>query len=185
MTIEFFYDIASPYTFLAMTKMAALEEETGATVLWRPFLLGAVFKATGNTPPALVPARGSYMLGDLYRWARLYNEPFNFPSNFPANSLLAMRALMALPVEERPDPSLALARAYWADGEDPADAEVVAKYLGADAVAAAADHKVALKENTDEAIKRGAFGAPTFFVGKSMYFGNDRLDFLKAKVTQA
>ncbi|MGK0347878.1 MAG: 2-hydroxychromene-2-carboxylate isomerase, partial [Myxococcota bacterium] len=117
MSIEFFYDIVSPYSYLAMTQMARIADEAETEVHWRPFYLGAVFKATGNAPPALVPARGQYMLKDLYRWAHSYGTEFNFPSVFPTNSLLAMRALTLMPKGEREVPSLALGKAYWVDGK--------------------------------------------------------------------
>lgn len=178
MSIEFFYDIVSPYTYLAMTQMARIAEETEAPVRWRPFYLGAVFKATGNAPPALVPARGQYMLKDLYRWARAYDTPFSFPSIFPTNSLLAMRTLTLMPEEERAAPSLLLGKAYWVDGKNLADASVVADVVGQELVDRARDAKETLRETTEEAVGRGAFGAPTFFVGDKMYFGNDRLHFV-------
>jgi 2-hydroxychromene-2-carboxylate isomerase len=178
MSIEFFYDVVSPYTYLAMTQMARIAEEAETDVRWRPFFLGGVFKATGNAPPALVPARGQYMLKDLYRWSRAYGTDFNFPSIFPVNSLLAMRALTLLPEGERPAPSLALGKAYWVDGKDLADPAVVAEHLGQDLVDRAREGKDGLRESTDEAVSRGAFGAPTFFVGDKMYFGNDRMDFV-------
>ncbi|MFT6160705.1 MAG: 2-hydroxychromene-2-carboxylate isomerase [Myxococcota bacterium] len=178
MSIEFFYDIVSPYSYLAMTQMARIADEAETEVHWRPFYLGAVFKATGNAPPALVPARGQYMLKDLYRWAHSYGTEFNFPSVFPTNSLLAMRALTLMPKGEREVPSLALGKAYWVDGKDLADPAVVAEHVGQDLVDRARDAKDALREATEEAIGRGAFGAPTFFVGDKMYFGNDRLHFV-------
>jgi 2-hydroxychromene-2-carboxylate isomerase len=178
MSIEFFYDVVSPYTYLAMTQMARIAEEAETDVRWRPFYLGGVFKATGNAPPALVPARGQYMLKDLYRWARVYGTEFNFPSTFPTNSLLAMRALTLLPEGERPAASLALGRAHWVDGKDLADSALVADLLGQDLVDRARDGKDALRESTDEAVSRGAFGSPTLFVGDQMYFGNDRLHFV-------
>ena len=164
MSIEFFYDIVSPYTYLAMTQMARIAEEAETDVRWRPFYLGAVFKATGNAPPALVPARGQYMLKDLYRWAGSYGTDFNFPSIFPVNSLLAMRALTLLPEAKRQAPSLALGKAYWVDGKDLADPALVAEHVGQDLVDRARDAKDTLREVTEEAVSRGAFGAPTFFV---------------------
>jgi len=178
MSIEFFYDLASPYTYLAMTQMQRIGREADTPVRWRPFFLGGVFKATGNAPPALVAARGRYMMKDLYRWARVYGQDFSFPSRFPANTLLAMRALQSLPEAERAEPSLALGRAYWTQDADITDAAVVASFVGQDAVDASAAHKDALRAATDEAVARGAFGAPTFLVGDALFFGNDRLDFV-------
>ncbi|MCB9760534.1 MAG: 2-hydroxychromene-2-carboxylate isomerase [Alphaproteobacteria bacterium] len=180
--IEFYVDVASPYTYLATTQVASLAERTGAAVRWRPFLLGGVFKATGNTPPATLPARARYMLQDLYRWAADYGVPFNFPAAFPVNSLTAMRALTSLDADALPQATARMMTAYWVEGRDPSDPAVIADVLGADALAAAADPavKAALRAHTDRAIERGAFGAPTFFVGDQMFFGNDRLHFVEA-----
>ena len=181
-TIEFFFDIASPYTYLAATQMAAVSERTGADVRWRPFLLGGVFKATGNAPPAMVPARGRYLMKDLYRWAAMYDVAFSFPANFPVNSIVAMRALQSIPESERPAPALSLFRAYWADNANPTDPAVIAEHLGAEALQAATSQPVkdALRAASDEAVERGAFGAPTFFVGEQMWFGNDRLPLVES-----
>lgn len=179
--LEFFYDIASPYSYLAAVRVEAIAADCGADLRWRPFLLGAVFRDVGNQPPALVPARGRYMLKDLKRWAAYYGVPFHFPSVFPTNSLLAMRALTGFANDERAEPTLALFHAYWADNRDPGDPEVVLDLLGSEAVQRASDPAVkqALKDNTTEAVERGAFGAPCFFVGSEMWFGNDRLPFVE------
>src|ERR1051325_9619048 len=90
--IEFFYDIGSPYSYLAATQVDGVGARAGAEVDWRPFLLGGVFKTLGNTMPASVAAKGRYMLADLDRWARSYGVPFHFTSRFPPNTLRAMRA---------------------------------------------------------------------------------------------
>ena len=179
--LEFFYDIASPYSYLAAVRVEAIAADCGAELSWRPFLLGAVFRDVGNQPPALVPARGRYMFKDLKRWAAYYGVPFHFPSVFPTNSLLAMRALTALDNADRAEASLALFHAYWADNRDAGDPEIVLDVLGAATVERASDPAVkqALKDTSAEAVERGTFGAPTFFVGKEMWFGNDRLPFVE------
>jgi 2-hydroxychromene-2-carboxylate isomerase len=178
-TFEFFFDVASPYTYLAATRIDAAAADAGVTAIWRPFLLGAVLKATGNAPPALVPARGRYMFKDLQRWSKRLDIPLVLPSMFPTNTLTAQRILAA-----SPDPQSlrttahALFQAYWADGRDIGDRSVLSDVLGQDLVDVAATDaaKDALRAHTTDAIERGAFGAPTFYVGDQMYFGNDRLD---------
>ena len=182
-TVEFFYDVASPYSFLAAIQMPRLAEK--ANVVWRPFLIGGVFKAVNNVMPASVPAKGKYMFTDLKRLFAYYNEPFRFPSRFPTNSLLAMRCLAALPDADRPDASLKLFRAYWGGADaDLSQADVLAELLGADVLAQASDEQVkaTLKANTDDAVARGAFGAPTLFVGDKMYFGADRMFLLEREL---
>ena len=181
-SVDFFYDIGSPYSYLAATQIHGLSQRSGTPIHWRPFLLGGVFKAVGNKAPATVPARARYMLHDLTRWAASYQIDIRFPSRFPMNTLLAMRALTAMPEQDRREASLALFTAYWVDDQDLTQPEAVASIIWADPVAAATDPavKTALRATTDEAVARGAFGAPTLFVGDQMFFGNDRLHFAEA-----
>jgi len=94
-SIEFFFDIVSPYSYMASLQIDAIGERTGLEVQWRPFLLGGVFKATGNAMPAQVPARGDYLRRDLQRWAKRLDIAFVFPDFFPYNSLVPMRAFGA------------------------------------------------------------------------------------------
>lgn len=173
--IEFFYDIVSPYSYLAATQIPRLEKL--APVVWRPFLIGGVFKASGNLMPAANPVKGQYMLKDLQRLSKFFGEPIRFPSRFPINSLNAMRALTAADPADLPALSLKLFRAYWVDDRDVADVAVLTELLGADLVAKTQDEviKTKLKDSTENAVQRGAFGAPTFFVGDDMYFGEDRI----------
>src|SRR5262245_47658832 len=114
--IDFYFDIASPYSYLAATQLDALAARTGATVRWRPFLLGGVFKATGNHMPASIAAKARWMFDDLKRWAAHYGVPFQMTSHFPLNTLRTQRALAAAaladPESVRPL-ALALYRAAW------------------------------------------------------------------------
>jgi 2-hydroxychromene-2-carboxylate isomerase len=179
--IEFFYDVGSPYSYLAATQLEKLSADTGLPVVWRPILLGGVFKGSGNQAPISVPSRGPYLFKDLQRNAQQLGVAFRMASRFPLNTLLSMRVLSGVPDAELPDASLRLFRAYWFDDMDIASPEVVAGLLGAAAVARASDDAVKqkLKDASEEAVSRGAFGAPTFFVGDEMFFGNDRIDMLK------
>ncbi|MDH1441101.1 2-hydroxychromene-2-carboxylate isomerase [Pseudomonas sp. GD03721] len=190
-TVEFFFDLGSPASYLAHTQLPDLCRETGATLVYRPMLLGGVFQATGNASPAMIPAKGRYMIRDLARFAERYGVPMRFNPHFPINTLTLMRLLVALQLRqpERFDDALqALFRAIWVDGVnlgDPlkvADVLVTAGFDAAELQAQAAEPAVkdALKATTDEAIRRGVFGAPTCFVGNEMFFGQDRLDFVRA-----
>lgn len=188
--IELFFDVGSPYSYLASTQVASLRERTGRPVRMRPFLLGAVMKETGNDSPARVASKARYMLDDLTRWAEQYGVPFRFSSRFPVNTLTAQRALVAA---ERLFGQEAMERlahrlfaAIWVEDRDVSsgdelafcanDAGLDAKKL---AVAVSSQEvKDALREATSEAIRRGAFGAPTFFAGETMVWGNDRIDLL-------
>ena len=178
-TIEFFYDIASPYSYLAAHRIYKLSAST--PIEWCPVLVGGIFKATGNTMPAAVPARASYIRKDLLRWANRHNTPFVFSSSFPHHSLLAMRALTALSHQERIDFSMALFKAAWVDNRDIAKADVLAEIFGQRASQILnetqnPDVKNALKAMTQKAIDHGAFGAPSFLINHQLYWGNDRLE---------
>jgi len=179
--VEFFFDITSPYSYLATTQFDALLQRCPTELRWRPFLLGGVFKATNNHAPVEVPAKFEFMKKDLTRWARFYGKPLSMPSRFPLLALLSMRALTSLSYEEMVPAAQRLFTAYWVEDLDVADPEVVGQLIGAPAVEQASNPQIKeiLKQTTAEAVERGAFGAPTFFVDDQMFFGNDRLQFLE------
>jgi 2-hydroxychromene-2-carboxylate isomerase len=183
--LEFFFDYGSPYSYLASTQVEALARRAGAELKWRPFLLGAVFKATGNISPAANAYKARYMYKDLVDWTRRYELPdFVLPDGFPASSLLADR--LGLVAQERgmlPAFTQALYREVFAKGKDVSDVAVLRGVLAGTGMptdeslarAEAPEIKQRLRDNTEDAVTRGAFGAPTFFIGEDMYFGNDRM----------
>ncbi|MGH8506746.1 MAG: 2-hydroxychromene-2-carboxylate isomerase [Stenotrophobium sp.] len=186
--IEFFWEPGSPYTYLAATQIERIAAETGATVQWKPFLLGKVFEARGTKLPASIPAKAQYMFKDLARWAQVYQVPVTMPKVFPVHSLLASRAaIAAAQLGHEAAAALAILSAYWGEGHDISQAEVLAAAFakagldGAAILARAQEQSVKdqLKENTEAALQRGVFGAPSMFVGDAMFWGNDRLDLLK------
>ena len=189
-TIEFFFDFGSPTTYLAHTQLPRLAAETGATLVYKPMLLGGVFKATGNASPVSVPAKGAWMGQDIALWAKRYGVPFVFNRFFPINTLTLMRGAVGLQMKQ-PDklkPYMdAVFDAMWVQPRDmgqPAEIAAVLAPLGITAEAFMAlvgdpEVKAALIANTDEAVARGVFGAPTCFVGQAMFFGQDRLDFVR------
>lgn len=189
-SVEFFFDLGSPASYLAYTQLPAICRESGAALVYRPMLLGGVFQATGNASPAMIPAKGRYMLRDLARFAERYGVPMRFNPHFPLNTLTLMRLLVALQLKQpqRFEKGLqALFQAIWVDGANLGDPATVAEVLtaaGLDAHALQAqiaeqEVKDALKATTEEAVKRGVFGAPTCFVDGEMFFGQDRLDFVR------
>jgi 2-hydroxychromene-2-carboxylate isomerase len=187
--LEFYFDFGSPTAYLAHKRLQQLREEYDLEVEYIPMLLGGVFKATGNTTPVAVPAKGKYMLEyDLPRFARRYGVPLNFNPHFPINTLYLMRGAIAARRLDCFDTYVdAVYQAVWVDGLNMGDPEVVATALGAAGLDAAAlqelsqdpEVKAELAANTDAAVARGAFGAPTMFMDGQMYFGQDRLDFIE------
>jgi len=195
-TLEFFFDLGSPATYLAWTQLPALCQATGATLVYRPMLLGGVFQATGNTSPATIPAKGRYMLTDLQRHARRYGVPFVFNRHFPINTLGLMRGAMGYLTKQPEDfPRYldAMFRALWVENRNLADPAVIAEVLLQSGLNPELfgtmlqddEIKSALKANTDEAVQRGVFGAPSFFVEGELFFGQDRLEFVRQALTQA
>ena len=189
--LEFFFDFGSPTTYLAHTQMPVLASRTGAEIVYRPMLLGGVFKATGNQSPVVVPAKAKWMDGDLKAFARRYGVPYAHNPWFPVNTIMLMRGAVAMQQEGRLGAYAdAIFHAMWVEPQNMNDPQVVGGVLAKagfepkQMLAAVEDQGVkdALRANTDEAVSRGAFGAPTFFVGEKMFFGQDRLDFVEEEL---
>lgn len=189
-TVEFFFDFGSPTTYLAWTQLPTLCAETGAALVYKPMLLGGVFQATGNASPVSIPAKGKFMLKDLERFARRYQVPMRFNPHFPINTLTLMRGAVAVQRHqpERFEAFLKLVfEAMWVEARNLGDPAQLGEVLAAGgfdpqqllAWTAEQETKDGLKANTDEALRRGAFGAPTMFVGGELFFGQDRLDFVR------
>jgi 2-hydroxychromene-2-carboxylate isomerase len=188
-TVEFFYDFGSPTSYLAFKRLPAIAAAAGAPIAWRPMLLGGVFKATGNSSPVAVPAKGKWMAQDIRRWAERFELPFSFNPHFPINTLTLMRGAAGLQLRRPADferYNQTMFDFMWRTPRNLGDAAVLGATLaeaGFDADAfvalvADAEVKARLVATTEEAVARGVFGAPTCFVGEQMFFGQDRLDFV-------
>ena len=194
--VDFYFDLSSPYSYLASTQITPMVARHGAELRWLPVVLAAVFKSAGNTMPAQSPPKAKYMFDDLQRWAKRLHVPFAFSTRFPVNAMKAHRLLCACELAHGPDEAARLGRALfdalWVHDHDiTAEAELVkiVNHLGLPGetlVAATATQPVKdrLRANTDEAIARGMFGAPAFYVGDELCFGNDRLDFVEQAITR-
>jgi 2-hydroxychromene-2-carboxylate isomerase len=185
--IDFYFDFSSPYGYFASTRIEALAARHGRAVTWRPILLGAVFKLTGQQPLPTIPLKGSYAAHDLARSARLFKVPFKPPTKFPVSGTAPSRAFYWLGDK---DPALAkslaiaLYHAYFAEDRDISNPEVTGNVAGklgvdkAELTQALSDPAVKerLKSEVDAAIERGVFGSPYIVVDGEPFWGSDRLD---------
>jgi 2-hydroxychromene-2-carboxylate isomerase len=196
--VEFFYDFTSPTAYLAWRRLPDVLARTGATVKYRPMFLGGVMQTTGNRPPGTLPQKAKWMAEDLQRWAKKYNTPYRLNPHFPMMTLMVQRA--AQEWVKRPDFEKymkAIFDAAWQDQKNIGDKAALGEILSTAGFSteeffAAAENpanKEKLKATTDEAVARGVFGAPTFFVqtpeGEEMHFGQDRLDFVEDALKRA
>lgn len=186
--IEFYFDVGSPASYLAYTQLPALAHRTGSMIIWKPMLLGGVFKATGNQSPAAIPAKAAYSRVDLSRSASGYGVPLVFNPYFPINTMTLMRgAVVYLDTPEFDVYLDTVFTAMWVDQLNLGEWSVLQRCLtdaGFDIDdflqrCEDSDIKNRLRALTDEAVARGVFGAPSFFVGKEMFFGQDRMQQLE------
>lgn len=191
-TLDFYFDFGSPTAYLAYQRIKQLEAQYDLNVNYQPVLLGGLFKATDNASPVTIPAKGVYMMThDLPRFAKRYNVPMNMNPHFPINTLPLMRgAIAAQQLGCFDDYCAAMYDAMWVEELNMGDPEIIQQRidqagLDADALIALTQDKAVkdqLIANTDAAVKRGAFGAPTMFIGDEMFFGQDRLDFIEERL---
>ena len=189
-SVDFFFDVGSPASYLAWTQLPGLCASHGADLVYRPMLLGGVYQATGNASPATIPAKGRYTQMDYERHARRYGVPLRSNPHFPIITLFLMRAVTGIQLR-RPGQLQQLLgcvyKALWIDALDLNDPKLTAGILATggfdpaeiERLAQDPETKAALKATTQEAVARGAFGAPTLFVGDQMFFGQDRMDFVR------
>ena len=200
--LELFYDIVSPYSYLGFEIIRRYQAQWDLNLLYRPFFLGGVHKEVGNSAPINVPAKAKYMFTDLQRASEHCQVPLTMPTNFPVFTLATQRFLIAVE-RDWPDHLEALTSTlferFWCRDEDVSSPEVLLEAcheVGFDSdlakrnVEMTADPtiKQALKDASSEAVARGAFGAPTFFLktddGEEMFFGSDRFHHLAVALNE-
>lgn len=192
--VEFFFDVGSPYSYLAYHQLPKIAQAKGAQIVWRPMLLGGVFQATGNSSPATIPAKGHYSNVDLERWAKHFGVPIQQNPHFPINTLQLMRGAVGMQLRSEAEFHRYLAAIFSAMFEHPrnlGDLQELAAVLEAAGISPTLilelvqDDRIkqTLRKTTEEAVARGVFGAPTFFVGDEMFWGQDRLHFVEAALS--
>ena len=195
-TVEFYFDVGSPSSYLAWTQLPKICADAGALLVYRPMLLGGVYQATGNASPATIPAKGRYTNMDYMRYAKRYGVPLVMNPHFPIITLHLMRVATGVLLRAPDQLQNFLAATFkglWIDALDLNQAELTSKMLAdggfppaqVDALVNDPEVKAALRATTEEAVRRGVFGAPTTFVNDEMFFGQDRLDLIKEALSQA
>ncbi|WP_374443247.1 2-hydroxychromene-2-carboxylate isomerase [Pseudomonas panipatensis] len=190
-TVEFFFDFVSPYSYLAYSQLDSLQ----ADISLRPMHVLSVMKAVGNTPTTVTcTAKGRYAGADLARWARRYGVEVKRPDMRAMNNAACARAVLAAPSSEiARQITTALFNACWRDGQTlTTTAEVLCVLEAAGIETASLAGQIdapetleRLEKNNQEAADRGVFGAPSFLLGDSLFFGNDRLDFVREHLAGA
>ncbi len=192
--VEAFFDYSSPFAYLGTTQIERVASRHGARVVWKPFLLGALFKELGTPLVPLAtfpPAKARHQALDLQRWADHYGVPFRFRSQFPLNSVPLLRLTLAAPEPKRPELIHRLMRLAWVEDASIDEAALAAALRDVDldeALVAKTKEpsvKQALFAATQEAVDRGVPGAPTFIVGDELFWGQDRLLFVDKALASA
>jgi 2-hydroxychromene-2-carboxylate isomerase len=195
MTVEFYFDVGSPSSYLAWTQLPKICADAGALLVYKPMLLGGVYQA-GNASPATIPAKGRYTNMDYMRYSKRYGVPLVMNPHFPIITLHLMRVATGVLLRAPDQFQNFLATTFkglWIDALDLNQAELTSKMLAdggfppaqVDALANDPEVKAALRATTEEAVRRGVFGAPTTYVNDEMFFGQDRLDLIKEALSQA
>jgi 2-hydroxychromene-2-carboxylate isomerase len=185
--LEFWYELASTYSYLSVMRIRELAEREGVAIKWKPFLLGPIFKSQGWSTSAfnIYPAKGKYMWRDIKRLCTGYKIPFSRPAEFPRNGLLAARvALIAETQGWCSEFSKMVFQANFAEDKDISDEAVIASILdslgknGAQLIehAKSDETKLKLRAQSKQAVEKGIFGAPTFAARDEIFWGNDRLE---------
>ena len=189
-TVDFYYDFGSPASYIAYTQIEKLCAKYDAQVVFKPYVIGAVFKATGNSSPVTLPSKGRYTMMDFTRWAKYWGIPFCINQHFPVNTITHMKLCMAVQLHHKDKFSAfntAMFNAMWVENQNLTEPAVVAAICASAGLDAnhllmeteQDDVRNALRGNTDEAVALGAFGAPTMMYNGEMFFGQDRLPMLE------
>jgi 2-hydroxychromene-2-carboxylate isomerase len=189
--VEFFHDFSSPFSYLASTQIERIAREAGATVAYRPMLLGAIFREIGTPDVPLLAMNQNkqrYYSRDLTDWASWWDVPFDFNSHFPLRTVTALRVAL-----QEPRTTPLFYAAIWAEDRNFSDEAVIREILedgdfdAEQLIAGCQDPaiKAELRSNTERAVALGACGAPTFRVGEAIFWGQDRMQQVRRALLEA
>jgi len=184
---EFYFDFASPYTFIAHKKIRKIEKENSIQMKYMPILLGGLLKSAGIKANADIPIKAKYMIKDCKLWAEKHNIFFKFNNYFPINTLDLMRCVLV--AEKKGLAEIFINKVFdaiWKDGLNLNDNIIIEKLLKNLNInpkkflmeATESKNKDELKKRTNDAYKKGIFGAPSFIINNKMFWGQDRLEFV-------
>ncbi|MFI5323116.1 MAG: 2-hydroxychromene-2-carboxylate isomerase [Thermodesulfobacteriota bacterium] len=185
--VEFYYDFTSPYTYIASTRVEKICDDNGAELEWKPFFMGGLFIETGVKAPIEIGNKFAYVKQDTKDLARHYGVDFKFPAVFPLNSVKSMRGAFAAAEKGKlTEYTHEMFRIFWTEGWDLSKDDVLKKAVAGVGLdpewfilrIVEQDIKDKLRHETSKTAARGAFGAPTIFIGDKMFWGNDRLDYV-------
>ena len=185
-TVTFCFDFGSPYSYLAYNYLSPIKD-AGAQIELKPVLLGGIFKATGNQPPATVQKKGEYMFKDIQRWSKKLNISFKMNPYFPILTVPHMRgAILAQKKNILEDYMQSMFDSMWLKGLNLNDQEILTKVASESGIdpndfaegISSDEIKDELRLNTQFAIDKGAFGVPTYFLENEIFWGIDSIKFL-------
>ena len=185
-TVTFCFDFGSPYSYLAYNNLSVIKE-AGAEIEIKPVLLGAIFKATGNQPPATVQKKGQYMFNDIQRWSAKLNLKFKMNPFFPILTVPHMRgAIFAQKNNILEKYMQCMFDSIWVKSLNLNDQEILTQVASESGIdpndfsegISSDETKDSLRSNTQFAIDKGAFGVPTYFLENEMFWGIDSVKFL-------
>jgi 2-hydroxychromene-2-carboxylate isomerase len=192
--LTFWFDVHSPWVYLASFRIGDLARKHGLELSWRPLHLPRLLEEIGGVKPLeATPARVDWFRQDILDWAELQNVPLRYHPHYPLRNSRALRACLLAADEGKAEAFVTrVLKGYWAEASDITDLDQLARWgaeagldpEGVKAAALSETYKVRLDDNTREAIARGVFGVPTVDAGRKLYFGNDRLDLLDIHISR-
>jgi len=192
-SFEFYFDFVSPYSFLAHQEIKKIEKKESVKIKYKPILLGGLHNLHGIKAPAFIPSKAKFMIRDCKLLSERNKVNFKFNSYFPIKTLNLMRGVLVAEEDDMKSYYIdSVFKAIWRDGLNLNDQNIVDKIIKNMSInpktfflrATSQSVKNILKKETNEAYEKGIFGAPTFYINKKIFWGQDRLNFAIAEASK-